>query len=355
MVFLKKHWKMIVAVGLILTLGGVFSFWKHSYTNGQSASFKLLERLENYEKAGYYYAADGLLTIGGTHGVYISKDKQIWFNYDDGLDNIIEENSQITLIPEKITLQRVNNPRGVLVQDFWKYHLSLWQRFGLKETKMITLNDREWYFVALAGNNDDKDGTFLAYTDCDPDICVVRLRPSEMYPVDATLWEFMRVFKFFRAEESGRVLQVLEHQNKDVTYKEAKEQVRKFDEWVKHEEAKGWRYISGDPQLSCSEIVFEGEIKLKGWYVWDYIYIEKGWVFYTADEDVKKIPVYDTHASYDEIGKERARKFVLSNVPKEVENSLRQASKERPYEIVVDKYSLYCEGLPLANYAALVE
>ena len=107
--------------------------------------------------------------------------------------------------------------------------------------------------------------------------------------------------------------------------------------------AEDWKLISGDPLDNCSSPTYEGKAVIHGWYEWDYIYVEKGWVLKISSDDQNKLPVY----YYDENKQSHySDGAILADADSELLKQLKSASKAKPVELTVEGFSTYCEGLP---------
>lgn len=121
----------------------------------------------------------------------------------------------------------------------------------------------------------------------------------------------------------------------------------KFIDKTTNNSGSGWKIISGDPKENCSQVTYKGEVQVRGWYVYDYNYVEKQWMFRILTEDAKKIPVIDYigQEAYDKWLASNPR-FVLYGATPELEKELKAASEKNPKTITVKGLKIYCEGSP---------
>ena len=103
----------------------------------------------------------------------------------------------------------------------------------------------------------------------------------------------------------------------------------------------GWKLVSGNPRQDCSRAVYEGEVAVRGWYEWDYIYVEKDWVFNIVSEDIGKITTDPGNRWY--------WSYRLADAPKDLEARLKKASREKPVAVTLKGLSFYCEGIAGAS------
>ncbi len=99
-----------------------------------------------------------------------------------------------------------------------------------------------------------------------------------------------------------------------------------------------WKLVSGNPLDNCSSPVYEGEVKLKGYYVFDYFYVEKEWLFRPIEEDLKKIWLNPAEQ------RDFLKNFKIIDISEEEEERLKKATKKNPAEITIRGLNLYCEG-----------
>lgn len=103
-----------------------------------------------------------------------------------------------------------------------------------------------------------------------------------------------------------------------------------------------WKLISGNKDDSCTNPVYEGNVSVKGWYEMAG-YLGKEWMLAIADADVNKLPAY----FYNEDKTKNVNRFVkLNDATLELEQRLKNASKEKPEIIILRGYNIYCEGSP---------
>lgn len=100
--------------------------------------------------------------------------------------------------------------------------------------------------------------------------------------------------------------------------------------------AKGWKLISGDPKINCSEVVYGGNVEVRGWYEWQANYVGKEWMLAMSDEDHAKVLAAWPWKTY----------FNLENVSPKIEGELLNASRENPVILTLKKFKYYCEGSP---------
>jgi hypothetical protein len=104
-----------------------------------------------------------------------------------------------------------------------------------------------------------------------------------------------------------------------------------------------WKLAKGDPADTCTSPTFTGLAKVKGWYVWDYNYIEKAWLIKINQTDLSNLPInkfpLELQANY-----RKDPLFVLNEPSKELEDQLKQAGEDNPVDITVTGFNQYCEG-----------
>lgn len=115
--------------------------------------------------------------------------------------------------------------------------------------------------------------------------------------------------------------------------------------------ATGWQLVSGNAEDTCSTPIYKGEAKIKGWYVWDYNYVEKTWMLEIAEEDIDKLPIKEAYGEETfALWKKNANYiFRLTDAETQLERKLKSASKTKPIEITVRGFKAYCEGAPLVS------
>lgn len=121
------------------------------------------------------------------------------------------------------------------------------------------------------------------------------------------------------------------------TVSEEKNSTQKFD---------GWKIVSGNPDDICTIPVYEGNVEIRGWYVYDLNYEKKKeWLLRIAEEDISKLPLFEQNRSR----KDFHLRVKLENISDEMEGVLKKASAENPVKIEVSRYLAYCEGVPIAS------
>lgn len=104
-----------------------------------------------------------------------------------------------------------------------------------------------------------------------------------------------------------------------------------------------WKLLSGNKDDTCTSPTYEGSVNVKGWYEMAEDYTGKGWMLAIADADVNKLPMY----FYGEDKTRNANHFVkIKDATPELEQRLKNASKEKPEIIILKGYTVYCEGAP---------
>lgn len=108
----------------------------------------------------------------------------------------------------------------------------------------------------------------------------------------------------------------------------------------------GWRLVSGSADDICTIPVYEGNVEIRGWYVYDLNYEKKKeWLLRIADEDISKLPLFEQNRGR----KDFHLRVKLENISDEMEGALKKASAENPFKIEVSRYLAYCEGVPIAS------
>lgn len=105
-----------------------------------------------------------------------------------------------------------------------------------------------------------------------------------------------------------------------------------------------WKLISGSGNKddACTNPIYEGNVSVKGWYEMAG-YLGKEWMLAIADADVNKLPAY----FYNGDKTKNVNHFVkLKDATPELEQRLKNASKEKPEIIILRGYDTYCEGAP---------
>lgn len=110
----------------------------------------------------------------------------------------------------------------------------------------------------------------------------------------------------------------------------------------------GWTLVSGDPNDACTRPTYNGETELQGWYVYDYNYVEKDWLFQVTPDDVDNIPIATILGDTFDNWAEKPH-YNLDNVTPELEAELKAATEKNPKTITVKGFSVYCEGAPVLN------
>jgi|GEM_PF-1097985 len=110
----------------------------------------------------------------------------------------------------------------------------------------------------------------------------------------------------------------------------------------------GWKLISGVIGDSCSGVVYDGRVTVKGWYVMDTDYVEKEWMLKIADSDMNKFPEA-FFGGVKDAAHNANQKLKLVDAPHELQKELRESTKENPKQITLKGYYLYCEGFPVVS------
>lgn len=107
---------------------------------------------------------------------------------------------------------------------------------------------------------------------------------------------------------------------------------------------KEWKLISGDPKDNCTHVIYEGEAKLHGWYVWERNYSQEEWMLHVSDLEIPKFPDFNK----DDIGT-YGNGFRLEGASKELEAKLKKADKNHPVTLTIKGFYAYCEGAPIVS------
>jgi len=119
---------------------------------------------------------------------------------------------------------------------------------------------------------------------------------------------------------------------------------------------KNWQLVSGDPADLGTHLIYKGEAQVRGWYeLSTYCYgctdaemldeknFTKEWLLHIADEDIKYLPLYELtlkdKSSLNSVVK-------LEDASPELENKLKQATKDNPEVVTLRGYETYSEGEP---------
>ncbi len=97
-----------------------------------------------------------------------------------------------------------------------------------------------------------------------------------------------------------------------------------------------WRRVGGDPKEDCSDHIYEGKVVVRGWYEWRMNYVERDWMLVVDESDESRLIT----------GFPRLLSFKLRNVSPELEESLKNATPNKPVSLTVKKLGYYCEGSP---------
>jgi hypothetical protein len=117
----------------------------------------------------------------------------------------------------------------------------------------------------------------------------------------------------------------------------------------------GRKMISGKDDDACTGIAYDGNIAVKGWYVWDKGYIENEWMLEIADDDINKLPFPEALSKDPKRYANFNQKVKLVDAGPELQKELKAASKDRPKEVVLKGYYLHCEGAALVSIAPAAE
>jgi type II secretory pathway pseudopilin PulG len=108
----------------------------------------------------------------------------------------------------------------------------------------------------------------------------------------------------------------------------------------------GWKIVSGNADDICSIPVYEGTVRIRGWYVYDLNYEKKKeWLLRIADEDTNKLPLFEQNRNREDFH----LRVKLEKISPETEDLLKKASAENPVEITITRYLAYCEGVSIAS------
>jgi hypothetical protein len=134
-------------------------------------------------------------------------------------------------------------------------------------------------------------------------------------------------------------------------FEKADKVVETFKILPPHETANGWKLISGVPEDTCMTPTYEGEAIIRGWYEWDYSYVEKEWVLKILPQDAPKLPAEDAYGaeSYGHFSKDPVLRLI--DADPQLARKLKAASKDNPVELTVKGFSAYCEGAPSVSLA----
>jgi len=92
---------------------------------------------------------------------------------------------------------------------------------------------------------------------------------------------------------------------------------------------------------SCKTHAYEGEAKIRGWYVND----GNDWLLVVSDEDMGKLPNYDGTEEY----RLKNKKIKLVDVTSQIEKKLKLTSEKKPQTVTITGYVIRCGGVPLAS------
>jgi hypothetical protein len=92
---------------------------------------------------------------------------------------------------------------------------------------------------------------------------------------------------------------------------------------------------------SCKTRVYQGEAKIRGWYVKS----GNDWLLAVAGEDMKNLPKYDGTEEYTIKNKQ----IKLVDITPAVEKKLKQTSEAKPQLITITGYAARCSEVPLAS------
>jgi len=106
-----------------------------------------------------------------------------------------------------------------------------------------------------------------------------------------------------------------------------------------------WKLVSGDPSDTCSAPTYEGETTVRGWYVYDYSYVDKTWLLQVLEADVDKIPIKEVYGEESYAQWVEKPQFLFDATTEQVED-LKKASQDNPIEVSVKAFRAYCEGAP---------
>jgi len=94
---------------------------------------------------------------------------------------------------------------------------------------------------------------------------------------------------------------------------------------------------AGDKKVEktdCSKRAYDGEVKIKGWYVKD----GESWVLQISDSDLEKLP-----ESY------RGSRIILADASESIIAKLKKSSEKNPSEITIKGFYFRCDGIPMAS------
>lgn len=145
-------------------------------------------------------------------------------------------------------------------------------------------------------------------------------------------------------EENTEELEENKNENSKNKAKESENIAENNENEVVNETA--WKLVSGDPSDTCSSPTYKGEAQIRGFYVYDYSYVEKEWLLQILPEDANKIPVNQVYSDKNYSEWIKKPQFALGGVTPELEKELKSASKDNPKTITVKGFKAYCEGVP---------
>lgn len=99
--------------------------------------------------------------------------------------------------------------------------------------------------------------------------------------------------------------------------------------------------VADNVDNSCKAHAYEGEAKIRGWYVND----GNDWLLVVSDEDMQKLPNYDGTEEY----KLKNKKIKLIDATSQIEKKLKLTSEKKPQVITITGYVMRCGGVPLAS------
>ena len=87
-------------------------------------------------------------------------------------------------------------------------------------------------------------------------------------------------------------------------------------------------------KTDCSKRAYDGEIKIKGWYVSE----GEGWVLRISDNDIEKFP-----EEYKD------SKVILADGSDSLIAELKQSSERNPLELTIKGVYFRCDGIPMVS------